>query len=913
VTTTRDSIVDAERWLAGVPVEGSSALCVIGLGQGCLLDALDQRGWSGRVVALEPDTSSSPEGLGRPQVQAWLNAGRLTIVAGPTYDGLDRALLSIELTSEKPVIVLNPSVARAHRDQAMQAARLIGRAWFGARANQEAKRQNGGRYLLNTLRNARTIAAEGDAAALAGIGAHVPAIVVGAGPSLDRNLPDIAAYRDRALIIAADTSLRPLLAAGIHPDLVVALDPTETNARHLTELPPCPGTFLVAEGSLDPEALPHFAGRTFFFNVSDHHPWPWLRSLGVSRGRLRAWGSVLTTAFDLALTMDCDPIVFAGADLAFTDGRPYARGTTFEEVWYRAQAWGQPLEECWSAAVAAWPETFETDVRGASVRTAPHLRAFRDWIATEAGRAVGRTIFNGTGAGILLGPGIVQASLELTLSHLPALATAARDRIAGTCRPNRQAVCPFPAEIDTPTLNAWRGFGGTDCNVEAVMRALGRCGGPGPPVDLPPAVRPAANPTTDSAEVVLECTAADRDLVSTIEDAWRRLGDVDRLVLLDQTGAPGGASVRRALFRFLERHPDVTARHGRFFDPFSKTSWVDRRSPGELFPGLDLDKFAPHHEAVAMRLAPLLVEHFTPGSVLDIGCGAGYWLRALESHGVADVCGVEGEDLATFAPTRSFDLCLCLGVVQRLHAQAADAVVAACTKASDTVAFSVAAAAIGAPGYINERPSSVWHELFLEHGFAAHDELRPIVEERWGGYRSSYDLLTVYRRVASGGNQLSAPTRSALIAAARRADDLVLQTHWYAHALGAVPRATGKPAMPQVRYERLTIPPARMESGGAKGVRVFRFRAAAALSLLAPGAEPPSLHEDQRPLRRLESAEQDRSGLFGTFAVHQDSIAFSAADGSDPRHNGRHYTVSVPAHIAWLERLPIATILEHGL
>ena len=79
-------------------------------------------------------------------------------------------------------------------------------------------------------------------------------------PSLDRNLGEIVEHRRRALVVAADTALRPLLAAGVQPDLVVGVDPSEANARHLTDLSSCPGTWLVAEGSLDPVALATLRG-----------------------------------------------------------------------------------------------------------------------------------------------------------------------------------------------------------------------------------------------------------------------------------------------------------------------------------------------------------------------------------------------------------------------------------------------------------------------------------------------------------------------------------------------------------------------------------------------------------------------------------------------------------------------------
>src|SRR5690606_27225648 len=53
-----------------------------------------------------------------------------------------------------------------------------------------------------------------------------PAVVVSAGPSLVRNIHELAkpGVRDRVCIIAVQTTLKPLLAAGVRPHFVVALD-----------------------------------------------------------------------------------------------------------------------------------------------------------------------------------------------------------------------------------------------------------------------------------------------------------------------------------------------------------------------------------------------------------------------------------------------------------------------------------------------------------------------------------------------------------------------------------------------------------------------------------------------------------------------------------------------------------------
>src|SRR5262249_61335613 len=128
---------------------------------------------------------------------------------------------------------------------------------------------------------------------------------------------------------------------------------------------------------------------------------PWLQELGIQPARLRAWGSVLTTAFDLALQMGCDPIVFAGADLAYTEGLLYCRNTVYEPEWKhlttnaeRAAAYRDHLSEI--------PTLMTSDVCGEPVLTAPHFLQFRDWLVSAAS-AGGTGGVNGTGPGIPAG------------------------------------------------------------------------------------------------------------------------------------------------------------------------------------------------------------------------------------------------------------------------------------------------------------------------------------------------------------------------------------------------------------------------------------------------------------------------------------------------------------------------------
>jgi hypothetical protein len=391
---------------------------IIGLGLGFALDGLERRGWPGTVVAIEPEPETVTALRARRDLDAWVKTGRLRLLVAPDFDGASDCWKLFGDGAAVPPTLTNAALAQLRPNEVRQAQALVSRMRADARSNHTARLAHAAPYLLHTLRNLPAIAAEADAAALDGAARGVPAILVAAGPSLDHAIPALRALQHQALIVSVDTASGALFHAGIAPHLIVAVDPAEQNARHLTDLPPSPDTWLVAEASVDPLAMQCFAGRTFLFSVSDHQPWPWLRSLGREAGRLRAWGSVLTTAFDLTLRMGCDPIAFVGADLAFTGNRPYARNVTYEHNWRRVAQLGVPMTRQWADAVELSARAMTVDISGHEVRSAPHLVAFRDWLVEQMRRESGRRFINATGAGILHGA-TVNVSPDDLMTQLP--------------------------------------------------------------------------------------------------------------------------------------------------------------------------------------------------------------------------------------------------------------------------------------------------------------------------------------------------------------------------------------------------------------------------------------------------------------------------------------------------------------
>lgn len=400
IRSTESVAAATARLRAALPGPPPPVIFVVGCGEGAMVDAIAAVAPSTEVLVFEPDPAAAALFL---EMRDWtpaLNAGRLALFVGRDYQGASGFWRPVTVPNGEIVTLVDPALAEKGPDETAHAIQLIDRLIEEARANADARRAHASRYLLQTLANTAVIAREGDVSTLTGLFANYPALIVGAGPSLDGHLDEIAAVAERCIVIACAAAARPLIAAGIAPQFIVSVDPTEINATHVLGLQ-TRTSWLVGEGSLHPTTFAAFDRHSFVFNVSDHHPWPWLRTIGISRGRLSTWGSVSTSAVDLALKLGCGPILLAGLDFAFTGGRSHCRGTTFEPQWAVRMAEGLTFDQLCHQQMNRWPLTLEADLDGHLVRTTPHFVSFRNWMRQQVEAASDTRFMHVTPGGIL--------------------------------------------------------------------------------------------------------------------------------------------------------------------------------------------------------------------------------------------------------------------------------------------------------------------------------------------------------------------------------------------------------------------------------------------------------------------------------------------------------------------------------
>lgn len=152
------------------------------------------------------------------------------------------------------------------------------------------------------------------------------------------------------------------------------------------------------------------------------------------------------------------------------------------------------------------------------------------------------------------------------------------------------------------------------------------------------------------------------------------------------------------------------------------------------------DEIRSGTKASAAVVAPLVHELVAPATVIDVGCGEGWWALAFEELG-ADVVGIDGHyvtsspladrfiphDLATPLPGHlagRFDLAVSLEVAEHLPPERAESFVADLCALAPVVLFSAAIPGQGGTGHVNEQWPAYWSDLFEFHGYLVTGALR---------------------------------------------------------------------------------------------------------------------------------------------------------------------------------------------
>lgn len=179
----------------------------------------------------------------------------------------------------------------------------------------------------NSIRNIEYLYYSNSLELLKGKYKNCTALVVGGGPSLEKDIAKIKEYRDSIVIIAAGSSVQALLQNGIEPHIIATIDGGEANGRVFenTDTTNIPLVFVNQLYTPILENHSRLNYHTFF--ASD----PILNYVFEGKQltpKFISTTSVSGTAVQIAAYLGATTIIFTGQDLSFPNKQYYAAGAT---------------------------------------------------------------------------------------------------------------------------------------------------------------------------------------------------------------------------------------------------------------------------------------------------------------------------------------------------------------------------------------------------------------------------------------------------------------------------------------------------------------------------------------------------------------------------------------------------------
>lgn len=155
----------------------------------------------------------------------------------------------------------------------------------------------------------------------------IPAVVCGAGPSLDKNREILESLGDHALVIAGGSAMNTVNVNGFSPHFGIAVDPnlSQYSRMFMNQAFDVPFFF---RNRVFPEALRLLHGEHLYVSGSSGFSIAnWFeKELGIEGRNLEEGTNVVNFGIALAAALGCSPIILVGVDMAYTEGKSYASG-----------------------------------------------------------------------------------------------------------------------------------------------------------------------------------------------------------------------------------------------------------------------------------------------------------------------------------------------------------------------------------------------------------------------------------------------------------------------------------------------------------------------------------------------------------------------------------------------------------
>lgn len=198
---------------------------------------------------------------------------------------------------------------------------------------------------------------------------NIPAILVSAGPSLDKNIHLLKEVKGRAFIMVVDTALKAVLRQGIIPDMTITVD--SHKPRVLFEHEGFADVPMVVSLNSNPEVYNLHKGKRFYYSPESYLDYIY-NQYNKKITLLESGGSVANDAFAFLRYIGFRKIILIGQDLAYPNKQGHSK-----EAYDGKEAERDFSDEKYFLV---------KDINGDDVYTEYNMDAYRKWFQSQIDR-----------------------------------------------------------------------------------------------------------------------------------------------------------------------------------------------------------------------------------------------------------------------------------------------------------------------------------------------------------------------------------------------------------------------------------------------------------------------------------------------------------------------------------------------
>ena len=310
-------------------ISSSSVIIVFGFGDGSYIRKLLSYNKTSHILVYEPCAEIFWKVFGREEVVELLEVERVHLVVEGICDNWFFAYLEALINYSNYRLIETLVLPNYNQLFTSSYRYILKKQLYAVKSiifSRNTEMYFGKEFLHNMLHLAKDVIEQYSVVQLTNIISEkdmegLPAVLVAAGPSLDKNIEQLKAVQEYVFILAVDTALNTVLSHGIIPDMTITVDshkPLELFAdERVKDIP-------VALAACSNEKVVAQSRAKHFYELDPKE------YLSILYGKiekevagLATGGSVANNALSLLVLMGFQTIIFMGQDLAYPNGQQH--------------------------------------------------------------------------------------------------------------------------------------------------------------------------------------------------------------------------------------------------------------------------------------------------------------------------------------------------------------------------------------------------------------------------------------------------------------------------------------------------------------------------------------------------------------------------------------------------------------